>query len=261
MSRMNETRMGPAGVEIQLPYAGIGEEVWLPLKCVAYGSNEATSINKMVNMLRMQFPATRKIPERLLVAFVADLGYPEHDLAAALKSIKNHFESKNKVVNFCLDFATSGSVHYFDQLGDIKILSRFSKEYNNRRNEKFTVFQEALDDVDYDSMIRTNFNVISKVFDVDYVELPNVVAVTRVEPLLPKPNVYVNVNEALRIQQQYRDLQNKEVFEVDFYYDGKKVEVPQQELAEWDYTGLGLVNFIEMILKPKYIDKVEVKKE
>lgn len=51
----------------------------------------------------------------------------------------------------------------------------------------------------------------------------------------------------LSIRNAYRAINKMDINMVDFYNEGKLVDIPQVDIDEWDFTGLGLIDFVEEI--------------
>lgn len=56
----------------------------------------------------------------------------------------------------------------------------------------------------------------------------------------------INIEEVFKLQEQRAEINKNSASENEYYKDGKKVEIPKAELAEWDFTGLSNTDFVLM---------------
>jgi hypothetical protein len=63
----------------------------------------------------------------------------------------------------------------------------------------------------------------------------------------------INIEDVIRIQEQRRAINKFDVDEVSFNYRGNHIYILKEEIEEWKYTGLSLIDFIEMVIVPEYL--------
>ena len=56
----------------------------------------------------------------------------------------------------------------------------------------------------------------------------------------------IDVEEVVALHNRFREINNLEIRSVEFYYKGVKLEIPQEAIEEWRFTGLGLMHFVEL---------------
>ena len=64
----------------------------------------------------------------------------------------------------------------------------------------------------------------------------------------------VDIKDAMRVLDEYRQYMNLDINNAEFVYDGEVIEIDQADIAEWKFTGLGSLHFIELIIVPKYVE-------
>lgn len=55
----------------------------------------------------------------------------------------------------------------------------------------------------------------------------------------------INVEDVMKLLEEWRRIQNLDPNQVELYENGQKVEIPQKYIDDWKFTGLGYVGFIE----------------
>lgn len=58
--------------------------------------------------------------------------------------------------------------------------------------------------------------------------------------------VRIDIEEVQALQKRRREINALKLESIDFYKDGKKVDVPKYDIEEWKYTGLSNIDFMDV---------------
>ena len=56
----------------------------------------------------------------------------------------------------------------------------------------------------------------------------------------------INIEEVFELQERRIKINKAVTSEIEFYKDGKKIDIPKEELDKWDFTGLNNTDFVLM---------------